>query len=580
MKKRLCTLMMLLAALVMTAYAQKARPTTANYIKACEAIDSSDYEVAYPLLLEELKIRPKDGYVWKKISEVYISQYEIDSAMIALNNAITYLPKKEKEEIAGAYSTRSVINFLSENYDDAMTDCTALQQLTPEDETSYYIKAAIYKSQEKYAESDAELKKLLNIYGVNKVDAYSALASNVMERGDYAQALTYCDQAYELDQTSLGILTTRSKAHLGLNHEKEAINDAILACKYDNEDEDGFSHLTQLANDDSRRSTVIARIKKELETTDRPAYWNRALYSIYHETPNKAEALRYLIRSYKAEPNFATARNLYSELADAKLNQEAYHFSNQLLQLCDDDDEEERMALRIHRCDLLSNEGKTQEAIDTLNALREQMDSKALVDIRSAYMLLNDKKPEEAIQYMKKVDDSDYKTDSYWGMMARMYKMTDQQDCLWLCTELSRYHTTDLAQTLYSYALNGDKEQTLKVMREKAENFNDSEDEEDEETVKPEMSDKEVESVIAENMESPYDLACIYALINEKEKAIDYLTQALKNGWKDFKHIENDTDLDNIRGETSFISTVKMYQSMAEKEKQEMRDIYQEEMPN
>jgi hypothetical protein len=58
------------------------------------------------------------------------------------------------------------------------------------------------------------------------------------------------------------------------------------------------------------------------------------------------------------------------------------------------------------------------------------------------------------------------------------------------------------------------------------------------------------------------------------------LPQALKNGWKDFKHIENDTDLDNIRGEASFISTVKMYQSMAEKEKQEMRDIYQEEMPN
>ena len=54
------------------------------------------------------------------------------------------------------------------------------------------------------------------------------------------------------------------------------------------------------------------------------------------------------------------------------------------------------------------------------------------------------------------------------------------------------------------------------------------------------------------NFPALYDMACIRSLTGQKEAAIDYLHQALKNGFNDLKHIQVDPDLDNIRDEAKF----------------------------
>ena len=369
----------------------------------------------------------------------------------------------------------------------------------------------------------------------------------------------------------------RSKAHLNLGHDKEAINDAISACELEEDGGDAYEHLTTLANDDSRRATIIARVKKELETTEHPGYWHRLLYSIYEETPNKAEALRHLLRSYKAEPDYPVLRAIYVELAEANLDEEAYNLSDQALKMSLETGEEEddRLAIRLHRTLLLEHLGRAQEAIDTLTAMRAEMTDKNDVDLQKAYILFHEKRAEEAIQTMKQMDDSG-KDDSYWGMMARMYLAAGNTECAWLCTELMRAQGAELLQTLYSYALVNDKEAVWKTMRERAESDRDDVSD-DEEQELPELTDQEVELSISQTIDSPYEMACIFSLIHEKEKAIGYLTEALKKGFKSFRHIEVDTDLDNIRNEAAFISTVKMYRSLEEKERQEMREIYLEE---
>jgi hypothetical protein len=49
-----------------------------------------------------------------------------------------------------------------------------------------------------------------------------------------------------------------------------------------------------------------------------------------------------------------------------------------------------------------------------------------------------------------------------------------------------------------------------------------------------------------------YDLACAYSLDNQPKKAIKYLKAAVKYGYKNFSHMETDTDLDNIRNKKEF----------------------------
>jgi len=50
-----------------------------------------------------------------------------------------------------------------------------------------------------------------------------------------------------------------------------------------------------------------------------------------------------------------------------------------------------------------------------------------------------------------------------------------------------------------------------------------------------------------------YNLSCIYSLLNNKTLSITNLKKAIDVGYNDYGHVQNDTDLDNIRNEKEFV---------------------------
>ncbi len=53
-----------------------------------------------------------------------------------------------------------------------------------------------------------------------------------------------------------------------------------------------------------------------------------------------------------------------------------------------------------------------------------------------------------------------------------------------------------------------------------------------------------------------YNFACTYSLLNDKILALDYFEKSVKAGYSDYAHINEDTDLDNIRNEAKFKSII------------------------
>ena len=49
-----------------------------------------------------------------------------------------------------------------------------------------------------------------------------------------------------------------------------------------------------------------------------------------------------------------------------------------------------------------------------------------------------------------------------------------------------------------------------------------------------------------------YNFSCTYSLLNDKKMALLYLEKSIQAGYMDYAHIQADTDLDNIRGESKF----------------------------
>lgn len=52
--------------------------------------------------------------------------------------------------------------------------------------------------------------------------------------------------------------------------------------------------------------------------------------------------------------------------------------------------------------------------------------------------------------------------------------------------------------------------------------------------------------------EALYDLACMYSLMDKKKKAFEFLEKAIQAGYSDFRHIEEDPDLINIKDSAQF----------------------------
>jgi len=57
-----------------------------------------------------------------------------------------------------------------------------------------------------------------------------------------------------------------------------------------------------------------------------------------------------------------------------------------------------------------------------------------------------------------------------------------------------------------------------------------------------------------------YNLACRYALLKQRDKAISTLRKAVELGYRDFQFMQEDQDLDSIRKDPRFRKLMKEYQ--------------------
>ena len=65
-----------------------------------------------------------------------------------------------------------------------------------------------------------------------------------------------------------------------------------------------------------------------------------------------------------------------------------------------------------------------------------------------------------------------------------------------------------------------------------------------------------------------YDAACLYSRMNKKQEAIKYFKECLELGYRNFGHIEEDSDLDAIRDMQEFKDLMAKYR------KEKIRNLF------
>ncbi len=512
------------------------RPDSYNYQSGVEAYSQENYQESLEFFDKELQQNPKNGYamLWKAcIYDIYDTYGQ---ALSNVNQALKFIPKKDKEWIALSYGLRASIQCELGDSAKALDDYSQAFKVYPKTDL-IYKKCDILHAQKKYAEIEVEIKKAMAL-DENSAVTWVYAGRNEYAKGNYATAIEKYSYAAKLSPNYSSAFSFRADTYMAMHKYKEACQDVIAALAIDG-DSKAFFQIYELA--DSAMDYLSLQMKAQQLKEPTKSMWSyylgvaKAYVNDYvNAEPAFREALR--ISENEGQTNILIYQNLSETLNELGKYSEALEMTDAALAM----DSTEIRTLN-DRAEIYYNQGKYMLAIENasdaiefepdnanlyLRRARAYMYSKmnrnALDDVNTAISLDPDEsrnllQRSEIYKRMGRISEANADCNSV--VEKELAKATDEQDCRCLAYAYARMGNKPKASTYIEKAYKG-----------------------------------------RQTKASEYEKACMYSLIGERDNALAHFEKALQMGCCQFVHIANDTDLDNIRDTDKFKKLLDEYQ--------------------
>lgn len=491
-----------------------------------EFLESEDADSALGSFRDELKEHKDNGYAYLFIASIQLQNENYGDALSAIENAIKFIPKKDKEYKSFAFYKRAGIYVALEDSEKALRDFTSAIALHP-DEDYYSERAQVYYELEQYDLADNDYQMMLSLDAHNAM-AYMGLGRNNIARGEYQSATERFDYVISLYPEYSSGYSFRAETRMKLKDYSGASSDVAKALSIDG-DNKAFHLMQMLA--DSSYTNISVKIKSYAVQEPNNYYWPYCL-GIVNETAHRyKEAIEYYEKSAKLDTDdiiYARLSSCYEELGDWKM---AKSYIDKAIDL-----DPKYFKYQLSKADIYYQSG----------------------DIKSGVAVLD--------------DFIDSNPDFYYGYYRRGWFKDNLGD---VDGAIDDYTTSIELNPEYTYAyMSRGKMYLLKGDSKKAESdFN--------ETIRrdsiPESNsaveyalfyigrkdDAKVwmQKVIESDPDDAgvyYDAACLYSLMGEIDASISYLETSLLKGYRNIHHIMTDDDLDNIRGEKRYQELIKV----------------------
>lgn len=507
-----------------------------NYGQGVKAYDENDLEKALDYFGREIKDNPKSAESYYYCAIIYNYQEQNASALSNINNAIKYISLKDKLLLSGAYQIRAAIYFKIEQFDKTFTDYASAIKLSPDDPEIYTDRAQIYFTLNQYTKAEADYRHALKI-DESYVVAYAGLCRNYLAQKNYSEAEKILNQLIKLSPDYSGSYFYRAQAYFEQKKYDEAINDIFQAIVLDESDKDFNSLFIEYAA--KNYAIAISKVNAQIILKPESELW-------------------YFIRVqlYEGKRNFKAAIKDYTKLMEIM-------------------DISIKPGLLSYRAACYSQAG---------------MHSQAIVDYSEAISLDST----DAYKYGNRGDEfrlvgkySEAITDFTTAIRIEPGQTWFYYRRGWVEEEFLKEFEAGLSD--YNEAISIDKQYAYTYLhrgRLLEDKFNNPEKAKEDfltllslDTIVANIGNCRQYALfhLGRNQEAIdwmnkileqfptednyYDATCLYSLMNKPGEAINSLKNAFQNGYRDFVHISDDDDLDNIRNLPEFINLVMEWQN-------------------
>ncbi|MBQ3998748.1 MAG: tetratricopeptide repeat protein [Paludibacteraceae bacterium] len=510
-----------------------------NLDLAEQAIENGEYTLAAYYASEHLEANPKDASAYAMRSLAYAYQEEYVSAFADADKAIKFWNKKCEYDLPTLYCLRGLIHEQVLEYDKALADYAMAIKKDKKNPKGYSTRGRFYYKQSRYALAAEDYKK-----------AHELVPENTEYTLEWARNLWLLDRNAEaaviLDELILyhPRLAEAKRIRALIYREAEDYQPFIdmyaeyMALERDKEDSfvrtapKAFGYMIKTvssyiknADDDDARFFwlgVRTRVYLYMEQYTEALTDANAMQAIISDSVQNPYILLLKTDCYEGMYDFAQAVRCYNALIEMYPNNDyTYYYYN-----------------HRGRCYMDLGEYEKAEA-DYTKVIENDMDYAVTAYASRAYLKEIQKNYDGALEDYNKalMIDEDY---AYvWMSRGRLY-LKFKQDTIQATRDLNKVlelEGEDVTSTrVYALLYLGRTEEALALY----------------------------DRIMADEPSAGnyYDLACIYSLLNRKEEAIRALTTAIEKGYKNFHHMEVDSDLDNIREMPEYIELMAKYRKV------------------
>ena len=490
-----------------------------NYVKAIECF--SDY----------LRNHPKDADVLHYRALCYYAVGDYPLALSDLNNAIKNHNRKAASSKEELYTSRAMFFVAIEDYDEALKDYATAIKTNPKSTDALFNRANLYYLLENYAASDADWEQAIRIDSKN-VNAQVGLARNMIARGEIEHAIRELDRLERLDFRNPHVYQYRSQAYSTIGNYRKAIDDLINWCYFDDFDDYNIMERAMFYYAEYEPIYAIAKVsEKVVNDSDNKIYWLYLRTTLYEGN----EMYREAIEDYNAIEALISSPQISILYNRGKLYTEIGEYNRAIADFDESLKLQEHPSLFLNRARAQQLKGDYKLAIDDFTKVIELDPMNSFAYYMRGWTKEFDKDFQGALKdYTTSIElERDY---AYTYLArGRLYQLRldqfqlSEKDFL---TVLSLENEITKSGNCRQYALFHLGRFDEAIAHQNA------------------ILEKHPSSG------NYYDATCLFSLMNRPVDAIKYLQLAFEKGYRDFIHMENDIDLNNIRNTSEYIKLV------------------------